>query len=84
MGEGENMINDLNPKVLIKVDELRACYTEWSKSERKINIINAYIWNLEKWYWWIYLQGRNRDADAENGLVGEEEGKPNWESSINI
>ena len=87
MGEGENMINDLNPKVLIKVDELRASYTEWRKSERKINIINAYIWNLEKWYWWIYLQGRNRDADAENGLVGrvgEEEGRPNWESSINI
>ena len=27
MGEGENMINDLNPKILIKVDELRACYT---------------------------------------------------------
>ena len=28
MGEGENTINDLNPKVLIKVDELRACHTE--------------------------------------------------------
>lgn len=28
MGEGENMINNLNPKVLIKVDELTACYTE--------------------------------------------------------
>jgi len=31
--------------------------------------INAYIYNLEKWYWWTYLQGRNTDADVENGLI---------------
>ena len=31
-----------------QVDETRACYTEWSKSEReKISHINAHIWNLE-------------------------------------
>ena len=32
-----------------KVDEPRAYYTEWSKSERKRQIlyINTYIWNLE-------------------------------------
>ena len=24
------------------------------------------MWNLEKWYWWAYLQGTNRDADIEN------------------
>ena len=23
------------------------------------------MWNLEKWCWWIYFQGRNRDADIE-------------------
>ena len=30
-----------------------ACYTEWSKSEkeRQILYVNAYIWNLERWYW---------------------------------
>ena len=27
-------------------------------SQRKMLYINAYIWNLEKWYWWTYLQGR--------------------------
>ena len=32
--------------------------------------MNAYIWNLEKWYRLTYLQGRNRDTDTENGLVG--------------
>ena len=63
----------------LKADESRACYTERNKSEREKQIlyIDAYTWNLEKWYWWTYLQGRNRDADVENGLaatVGEGEG----------
>ena len=60
------------------MDESRACYMEWSKPEREKQklYINAYIWNLEKWYWWTYLQGKNRDTDVENGLVdiaGEKE-----------
>ena len=43
------------------VDEHRACYTEWSKSERErqIQYINEYIGHLERWYWWTYLQGSN-------------------------
>ena len=34
------------------VDGPRDCHTELSKSERKnqISYINAYMWNLEKWY----------------------------------
>ena len=34
-----------------EVDVSKACYTEWSKSEREKQIlfINTYIWNLEKW-----------------------------------
>ena len=46
--------------------------------------INAYKWNLEKWYWWPYLQGRKRDTDIEKRLVDtvrEAEGGINWESS---
>ena len=41
-------------------NEPRACYREWSKSEREkqISYINANMWNLEKWYSWAYLQGR--------------------------
>ena len=62
---------------------------EWSKSEREKQIpyINACIWNLEKWYWWTYLQDRNRDTDVENGLVhtaGEEEGGASWEISTEM
>ena len=30
---------------------------------------NKYIHNLEKCYWWTYLQGRNTDADIENRFV---------------
>ena len=45
----------------------RVCHTEWSKSEREkqVSYINAYMWNLEKWYRWTYLQSRNRDTDVE-------------------
>ena len=53
-----------------EVDEPRAFYTDWSKSEREkqISYINEYIWNLERWYWWTYLQGNSGDADIENFL----------------
>ena len=39
--------------------------------------INAYVWNLEKWnlekwHRQTYFQGRNRDADTENGRVDAE------------
>ena len=41
-----------------EVDEPRAYYTEWNKSERERQIlyINAYIWNLKRWYWWFYVK----------------------------
>ena len=55
--------------------------------EKQIFYIDTYIWNLEKWYWWTYLQGTIGDTDEENSLVDtveEEEGGTNWESSINI
>ena len=55
----------------------RVGHTEWSKSEREKQIlyINAYIWNLEGWYWWTYLQGSSGDTDTENRFtdtVGKE------------
>ena len=56
-------------------------------TKRKVSSINAYIWNLGKWYWWTYLQGRNTDTEAENGLVDtaeKGEGGTNWENSIDI
>ena len=69
-----------------EMDEPKVYHIEWGKSEREkqISYINTYIWNLERWYWWTYLQGRNRDADIENRLVntmGEGEGGMNRESN---
>ena len=54
------------------MDEPRAYYTEWSKSEREreISYSNAYIQNLERWHWSIYLQGSNGETDIENRLTG--------------
>jgi len=72
-----------------EVDEPRSYYTEWSKSarERQILYINAYIWSLERWYWWTYFQGSSEDIDVENRLMDtrqREEGEDgtNGESSM--
>ena len=70
-----------------EVDEPRAFYTGWNKSEREkhVSCLNTHIWNLEKWYWWTYLQGSSGDADIENTLVDpvwEGEGGTNWKSDI--
>ena len=40
--------------------------------EKRVLYINAYMWNLEKWYRWSHLQGRNGDADVGNRHVGME------------
>ena len=40
-----------------------SCYTEVGKN--KNHIINTYIWNVEKWYQWSYLQGRKRCRHKE-------------------
>ena len=70
-----------------EVDEPRAYYTVWNKSEREkqISHIYVYIWNLEKQYWRYCLQRRNGKADIQNGLVdivGDGKGGMNWESRM--
>ena len=49
------------------------------------------MWNLEKWYRWTSLQGRNRDTDVENKRMDTKGGKrggvgggKNWEIGIDI
>ena len=74
------------------VDGPRDCHTEWSKSEREkqISYSNAYMWNLEEWYRWTTVQGRNRDTDVENKRVDTKGGMwggcggMNWEIGIDI
>ena len=55
-----------------EVDKPKAYNTEWSNSEREkqISYTNAYIWNLERWYWWTYLQGSSGDTDIREQTYG--------------
>ena len=48
-----------------EVDEPRAYYTKWSKSERERQVlhINTCVRNLERWHQWTYLQGSSGDTD---------------------
>ena len=63
-----------------EVHEPKTCYTQWSKKEKnKYCIFKAYTWNLKRWYQWIYLQGRSRDTDVENGIVDKVGGRKGWE-----
>ena len=64
------------------------CFTVWDTRESQILCTDAYIWNLERWYWWIYFEGSNGETDIENrpkDMVGGEEregemyGKSNME-----
>ena len=62
-----------------EVDEPRACYTEWSKSEREkeISYTNVYIWNLERQYWWKLFaedQWRHRCREQTYGHGGGQRG----------
>ena len=86
--------NERNWVICRDVDGSRDSHTEWSKSEREKQIlyINAYMWNLEKWYRWSGLQGRNRDTAIESKRMDTKEGKwwwwggggMNWEIGIYI
>ena len=57
-----------------EVDEPGSCYTEWSKLEREKQLpyITAYMWNLERWFWWSYMQDRKGDTDVKNRLLDSE------------
>ena len=50
-----------------EMDEPGAYYTELSKSERdkQVSYINAYIWNLERWYGWSFLRDSEGDRPEE-------------------
>ena len=54
-----------------EVNEPRAYYTEWSKSEREREILytNACIWNLERWYQQSHAQGSKGDTDIKSRLL---------------
>ena len=70
-----------------EVNEPGAYYIEWSKSERKRQMlyINTYTWELERCYWQSYMQGSNGDTDVKNRLLdsmGEGEDVMIWRRAL--
>lgn len=63
--------NEGNQRLLFEEFKPRTCHTQRSASEREkqISDVNAYMWNLGKWYRWSYFRGRNRDTDVEDNHV---------------
>ena len=52
-----------------------------SKREKQRSCCITYMWSLEKWYRWIYLQSRNGVTDVQDKLMVPKGGKSgmNWE-----
>ena len=46
--------------------------------------LSIHLRNLEKWYKWIYWQGRDRDEAIENGQVEGKGGGMNWKTETDI
>ena len=61
----------LNWTELNELDQIRAYYTKWGKSEREKQIlyINTYIWNLAGWCWGICSQSSSGEDDVEDRLM---------------
>ena len=49
--------------------------SEVSWKEKDKYRILTYVWNLERWYQRIYLQGSNGETDIENRLMGTGRGE---------
>ena len=52
---------------------------EMSERGKQILYINAYIWNLERWYSRTYLQGSSGNTDIEKVLVDMGQGRKGWD-----
>ena len=48
------------------------------KEKKQILCINAGIWNPEKWYWWICMQGSSGNADRVTKLWTCEKKRVRW------
>ena len=67
--------NEIGSFVEMWMDLETVIQSEISQKRKQISYINTYMWNLEKWYRWTGLQGRNRDTDVENKHMDTKGGK---------
>ena len=70
--------NEIGSFVETWMDLETVIQSEVSQKEKKISYINAYMWNLEKWYRWTSLQSRNWGTDVENKHMDTKWGKRRW------
>ena len=73
--------NEIGSFVEMWMDLETVIQSEVSQKE-KISYINAYMWNLEKWYRRTSLQGRNRDTDVENRCREQTYGHQGWKVAV--
>ena len=72
--------NEIGSFVETWMDIKIVIHNEVSQKEKKqISYINAYVWNLEKWYRCSYLQSRNRDTHVENKCMDTKREGVCWE-----
>ena len=58
--------------VKLKKKKSQTWLSDWTE-------LNTYIWNLEKWYWRVHLQGNSGETDIENRLWTQGEGRRGWD-----
>ena len=72
------------------MDGPRDFHIEWNKSEREKQIPCkiAYMWNLQKWHGWTYLQSWNKDTDVEDKCADSAQvgkwGGLNWKTDTDV
>jgi len=47
----------------------------WKNQKEKSKYYISYMWNVEKWYRWTYLQSRHWDIDIQSGYLGARGGR---------
>ena len=52
---------ELNSAICRHMDRIRDRHSEWSKLETHIVSKSLICGMKKKWYWWTYLQSRNRE-----------------------
>ena len=75
--------NAFEPVLMRQTNQELIIQSEVSQKEKN-KYINTYVWNLERWNWWNYLQSSKGDADIENRLLdtaGKGEEGMNWKSN---
>ena len=84
--------NEIGSFVVMWIDLESVIQSEVSQKKKSKYRIVMHMWNLEKWYRWTGLQGRNRDTVVENKCMDTSRGKwgavggggVNWEIGIDI